>query len=1015
MQDQVEQTFVCPVLIGRAPELAILHSIVDQVQRGSGRVVLVSGEAGVGKSRLVAEAKAFAVSQGFLLLQGNCFQTDQAIPYSPFLDLIRTQVIAPAFLPALPDFHQFAQEFSRRFPELTLLTPDLAAPPAAPSSDPEQEKRHLFAMITRFFTTQVKRQPVLLLIEDLHWSDETSLEVLLHLARYCAHLPFMLLVTYRDEEVTSVLTHFLAACEREHHAQFLSLERLSRQEVEAMLQAIPALNEAVSIGLVDSIYRLTEGNPFFIEELLKSMLVSETALGHKGGWERKLSVDFQSPLTSIPQSIRATVHQRAAHLSSQAKQVLTLAAIAGRRFDFSVLQQILHCAETDLLRLVKELIAAQLVVEESADQFSFRHALTREAIYAELLARERRALHRTLAETLEQCSLVSLPEAYLADLAYHFFEAGAWAKALEYGQRAGERALALYAPRAALEHFTRAVQALAHLPDLPPATLYRARGKAYETLGEFELSRDDYQQALALAQQARDTRLEWQSLLDLGFLWASRDYTQSRQWFHQALDLAKVLADTQLQAHSLNRLGNWLVNIGQAEEGVRLHQEALTLFETGHDTQGMAETLDLMGMGCGISGDTIQAAERLEQAIALFRASGDQAHLISSLPTHVGYLCPGGCDTTYSVCASLEVCAAELAEARRLARQMDSLPGQAYIEWVASLTFASFGELGMGLRHAKEALRIATDIQHAQWTVGAYWALGDTYLLLREANLAIQALEAGLGMAAAIGSAWWTGNLRAYLALACLLKGAVPRAEAVLQAGIARDQVPRNAPERRMTWAWGEVALANGEPEEALRLVEHLLDTTPGPTTTQPIPQLLYLRGKALLALQRSPEAVQVLEEAKRGALARQERPLLWQIHGVLGHAYQRAGQRDQAQGAFAASRSIIAALAATIDDATIRERFSRSALTCLPREGRLLARRTESEQFGGLTRRERAVAALIAQGKTNREIADALVVSERTVETHVSNILSKLGVTSRRHIAAWALDKGLPLQEQDG
>lgn len=218
-----------------------------------------------------------------------------------------------------------------------------------------------------------------------------------------------------------------------------------------------------------------------------------------------------------------------------------------------------------------------------------------------------------------------------------------------------------------------------------------------------------------------------------------------------------------------------------------------------------------------------------------------------------------------------------------------------------------------------------------------------------------------------------------------------------------------------MIWAWGEVALAQGDPEEALRLVERLIDTTPGPTTTQPIPQLFYLRGKALFALHQSHEAVQVLKEAKRGAIARQDRPLLWQIHGTLGHAYHRIGQRDQAQEAFAAARSIIASLAATIDDELISERFTRSALTGVPREDRLLARRTEAEQFGGLTKRERAVSALIAQGKTNREIADALVVSERTVETHVSHILSKLGVTTRRHIATWALEKGLRMQEQDG
>lgn len=1012
MELPVTAPVLCPVVIGRTLELTSLHTLLEQANSGSGQVVVLSGEGGIGKSRLVKETRAMA--EGFLVLQSGCFPTDRSCPYAPLLDLLRTLLATEARERIIADLGPLAAAF---FP----LLPDLVPPPSElaplPTLDAEQEKRRLFAALTQVFTSQASSQALLLVVEDLHWSDESSLEFLQYLARRIAAHRLLLLLTYRSDEVHPALQRLLAQLDRERLAHEYVLARLNRPEVEAMLSAIFAKQNVGKGDLLEPLYTLTDGNPFFLEEVLKSGLSSGAITFTDNGWVHLLPAAAPADRQfAIPRSVQEAVEQRTRRLEPPARRLLTLAAVAGRRFDISVLQHLLHYPASQLVELLKELVAAQLVVEESADQFSFRHALTRQAIYTGLLAREKRALHRRIAHAIEQRFAAPVArDAHLADLAYHCFEGEDWEKAQEYGQRAGEQALTLYASRAALEHLTRAVKAAAQLSDPPPASLYRARGQAHELLGEFERARADYEQALHLSQEAHDCQMEWQGLSDLGFLWASRDYTQSRQWFHQALDLAKGLADAQLQAHSLNRLGNWLVNIGQAEEGVRLHQEALTLFETRHDTGGMAETLDLMGMGCGISGDTIQTAERLEQAIALFRASGDQAHLISSLPTHVGFSSPFGCDTTYSICASLEVCTAELAEALRLTRQMDSLPGQAYIEWVASLAFASFGELGTGLRHAKEALRIATDIQHAQWTAGAYLGLGVTYLLLREANLAIQALEAGLGVAADIGSAWWTGNLRAYLALACLLKGAVPRAEAVLQAGIAREQASRNAPERRMIWAWGEVALAQGDPEEALRLVEHLLDTTPGPTTTQPIPQLLYLRGKALLALQRGPEAMQVLEEAKRGALARQERPLLWQIHGALGHAYQRAGQRDQAQGEFAAARSIIAALAATIDDAAIRERFSRSALTCVPREGRLLARRIEAEQFGGLTRRERAVAALIAQGKTNREIADALVVGERTVETHVSNILSKLGVTSRRHIAAWAFDKGLRLQEQDG
>ncbi len=701
--------------------------------------------------------------------------------------------------------------------------------------------------------------------------------------------------------------------------------------------------------------------------------------------------------------MRDAVYQRTRLLSHKAKQVLTLAAVAGQRFDLSLLARMLHDDEPLMLGYIKELIAAQLVVEESEELFAFRHALTRQAVYAELLVRERKVLHRTMAETIEQHTSSSLLDPRLPELAYHFSEGGAWSKAVEYGQRAGEQALALYAPRAALEHFTRAIRALSHLPDPPSATLYRARGQAYETLGEFELARADYQRVLAIAQETGDATMEWQGLLDLGFLWAGRDYTQSGQWFRRSLDLAEALSDPKLHAHSLNRLGNWLVNTGQAEEGVRCHQEALALFEAQHDRQGRAETLDLIGLGYGIFGDTVRAVEYLGQAIALFRTLDDRAHLISSLPMLAGFASPWEGETAYS----LQECSAMLAEASRLAQQMDSLPGQAFAEVMAGGVFTSFGELGAGRMHAHEALRIATEIQHAQWRAGAYWAMGNTYFALREANLAIQAFEAGLTIASAIGSAYWIGHLRAYLAMSYLLKGALPQAEAVLVAGISREHIPRNVPERLMGWAWGEVDLANAEPEAALRLAERLMATVPGQTSRQPNPRLLYLKGKALLALQREHEALQVFEEAKRGALERSARPLLWPIHAALGRLYHHLGQKEQAKLAWSAAHNTIGSLAATIDDAYLRDHFLRVTLRSLPRESRLLARQAEAETFAGLTERERTVASLIVQGHVNREIAAALVVSERTVEAHVSNILSKLGFTSRRQIAAWAIEKG--------
>jgi DNA-binding CsgD family transcriptional regulator len=204
------------------------------------------------------------------------------------------------------------------------------------------------------------------------------------------------------------------------------------------------------------------------------------------------------------------------------------------------------------------------------------------------------------------------------------------------------------------------------------------------------------------------------------------------------------------------------------------------------------------------------------------------------------------------------------------------------------------------------------------------------------------------------------------------------------------------------------LALAQGEPQVALQIAERLIAAAPGEPHTQPIPWLLKLRGEALVGLKRLSEAVEALEEAKRGALERQEAPLLWRIHCALGNGYRLLNGEDQARAEFAAAREGIEGLADTIDDDSMRGRFFQRALAYLPKAKASSPRRAEAEAFGGLTEREREVAVLVAQGKTSREIAELLVISERTAEGHVNNILGKLGFSSRAQIAAWAVERGL-------
>jgi DNA-binding CsgD family transcriptional regulator len=1001
----VDKPFICPVFIGRAHELASLNALIERAESApeSGHVALISGEAGVGKSRLAAEVKRSAREHGFQLIEGQCFEADQSYPYALVLEFARVFFTCIAgSSPATDDL----RELVRLLPDLALQFPDVRPIPPARSADPEQERRRLFTLLTRLLTDRAARQPLLLVVEDAHWCDESSLEFLLTLARRCAHQPVFLLFTYRTEDSSPVLTHWLAQLERERLTLDLALRRLTLAETTDMAQAILSASYPLDAALLADLYALTEGNPFFVEETLKSLVATGELWQVDGAWTRRSDTRHARGFTVVPMSVRDTVGRRAEQLSEAARRALTLAAVAGRRFDFTLLQEALHLHEDQLIPLMKELLAAQLVVEEASDQFAFRHALTHEAIYSQLLARERRSLHRILAEALASLS-PSLREAHLSDLARHSYAAGAWAQALEYETRAGEKALALYAPRAAVEHLNHAVDSAHQANITVPGAIYLARGQAYETLGDFERARDDYESAQDAAQMADDGALEWQSMMALGLLWAERDYAQAGAWLLRARDLAGRLGDQTLQAQSLNRIGNWRVNTGQIEEGLQAHQDALGLFEEQHDTQGMAETLDLLGTAYGMRGDRIQAVAGLSQAIPLFRDLGDTQHLISSLTMRAIQSMPGSSETAFAPRRSLDACAQDASEALQMARQVESLAGQAFAENALGHTFLSFGEFGSALMHAREAHRIATEIEHQQWLISAHYCLGRLYTALLAPTQAISALEAGLSLARALGSTFWIATLPAQKGMAYLLTRDFPSATATLQGAMPLEQQPRNMAERDVVLAWGELALAQGEPDGALQIAERLLATAPGMAPgeePQPIPRLLKLQGEALTDLSRLDEAVDVLRRAKQGALERNARPVLWTIHRALARAYQLLRRKELARRELAAARLLIEELAATLDDVSLRDHFLQAAFDSLPQKKAATARKTGARAADGLTAREREVAALVAQGKTSREIAGLLVISERTAEAHVGNILGKLGFSARAQIAAWAV-----------
>ncbi len=993
-----DQHLVCPLLIGRAPQLAALHQMVDVAKNGRGQVALIAGEAGIGKSRLASEAAAYAAAQGFHVLAGHCFPPDRASPYALIVDLLHSQFT----LASLPP-HADALDSDMR--ELMQLLPELA--PVASNAeplDPESHKRRLFTALEHYMFHLAARQPLLLLLEDLHWSDEASLECVHSLARHSGSHALLLLLTYRSDELHVALTHLLAQLDRERRAAEFALPPLTHNEVGEMLHAMFELQHPVRNEFLSAIYELTEGNPFFIEEVLKSLVAAGDIFRGDQGWSRKPLRDLR-----IPRTVHDTVRQRVERLSAPAQQVLQLAAVAGRRFDFTLLQHVTQYSEDELLHIMKELIAAQLIVEETAERFAFRHALIRQAIYTTLLARERRTLHRTMAETIERMDADAIA-AHMGDLAYHFYEAEVWAKALWYAQQAGEHAYAMYAPQAAVEQLSRAVEAAREMHVTPPLACYRVRGLAYEMLGNFDQARADHETALNIARTMADQPAAWQALLDLGMLWAGHDYMQTGAYYQSALDVARSLGNPAMLAQSLNRLGNWHANIEHPHEALRCHQEAIAIFEASNDERGLAETLDLLGMTSELGGDAVQSAAYYDQVVPLFQQLDDRQGLSSSLVVRALQSGAYWFETMVPAARNMSDAIREAEWGLQIAREIGWRAGEAFALFESAALYGPQGEYGGALDLALASLAIAEEIEHHQWRTLAHTTVGVLHLELLARASAREHLEQALALAQAINSQVMIRITAGYLAATCIQQHELSQAEAVLN-DVLRSDTPMQTMGQRLAWyARAELTLAQHDPDLALQITDQLIATASNLSPMRIIPRLWKLRGETLMALGRITEAEPVLHAARDGAEAAGARPLLWRIHVALGRLYRASNRHGEATAAFATAQSLIDQLAATISDEALQSNFLQQATSMLPRPRPSTPRQAAREAFGGLTSRERDVARLVAQGKSNREVAETLVLSERTVEDHVSHILAKLGFAGRVQIAAWAIAHGLEM-----
>ncbi len=494
---------VCPVLIGRETELEQMAAHLDAVARGNGRTVLVAGDAGVGKSAFVREAVAAGQRKGFSTLVGVTFDSDREVPYAPFVTAIRS-AFRTSSIERLRDL------LTAMAPDLTQLFPELAVHPAR-TDDVAGRPRVVVLTFAQLCSAFAREWPLMLVVEDLHWADEASLGLLQHLARELRHERLLLVATYRGDELhrRHPLLRVISTLERERLVGRIDLRPLSAEQTrELVYRSLAAQNPtrlAISDAFRDAIHAHAEGNPFFTEELLKGLVdAGDVVQTNEDGWQRTQAIQD----LYIPSTVRESVRARVQRLSPDAQASLAVAAAAGQCFDFGLVRALRGIDDESLERHIKELVEHQLVLEadETGETYSFRHALTREVVYDDLLIRERKRLHRAIAT-----ALLARGDTDDAVVAHHLLAAGENAAAVPHLLESAGRALRAEAPRESAGHLERAIEI--GVPEAQLPEILELLAEAYHRFDVLKAIKTA-EEALALFRE-RDDRLGASRMLRL--------------------------------------------------------------------------------------------------------------------------------------------------------------------------------------------------------------------------------------------------------------------------------------------------------------------------------------------------------------------------------------------------------------------------------------------------------------------------------------------------------------------
>ena len=911
-------------LIGREPQIDVLRGAIRELLLGRGQIVSVMGEAGLGKSRLIAELKqayepddlsspgyAEPATQGdensapaISWLESWCLSYGSSTPYTPFANLFKNCF-------GLREEQTDAQKYELIKSHLAEIRPGLEAENAPFIAEllgikvaaqdqewikylePRQLRERVFRATFQFFEQMAATQPIVLVLEDLHWTDPTSLDLLVQLMSLTERTPFLIIALFRPgPEDPSWGFHEISARDYPHRYVPVVLGPLDHADSRALVS-----NLFSTEGLPEKVHSFiigkTEGNPLFVEEIIRSLLDAGTLVRENSHW--RMTQDIES--IAVPDTLTGVIISRLDRLDEQSQTVARTAAVIGREFGFDLLADV-HRGGGSLEEAIMDLQQRELIRQKGTGPeriYTFQHALTQEATYASLLFSARRELHCRVAECLEK-----LEPDRVNDIGRHFFEASEEERALPYCVEAGDRAARSYAGAEAILSYTRALEIAgrhsASNQDL--AYLYTALGRTLELGGQHGDAIAKYQELEQLGLQRGDRTLEIAGLIPQATILSTYtgkfDPEEGRTLSNRSLALARELKDYRCEAKALWNL-MLLETFGghDHERALGYGEQALAIARQHGLSEERAFILNDIARVYFVSGRKEDAWSVQKESLELWRKQGNLPMLGDSLITSAG---------AHYLLGQFDEALASVEEALLTNESIGSQWGKTICLYVLSPLYLERGEVWKCIEALKDAIPLTEQVKFTPPVTARarlaifYGMVGDVQNGFEQARLALS--EGGQRQFALAALAQL--HLRSWDAV---------EADAAINEALKEFESGESDP--RGGYAIfqvieGEVALANKQYDRVLALTDRTIVVMGEMDMRVHLADMLRYKGEALLGLGRIAEARKVLFDARAEAEAQGSRRALWPILLAWSRLEAEHGSHDDAQVLRAESQELV-------------------------------------------------------------------------------------------------------------